>query len=90
MPRAMKSSIPDFRVWLARMGFHSRQVTAGAELIGIRNSSTASATNTGARELSASERLAMSAVRVGLKPWSPAYDDELVEQGMVPRSSNAA
>lgn len=85
----MKSSIPDFRVWLARMGFNSRQVTAGAELIGI-NSRTATSTNTGARDLTVSERLAMSAVRAGLKPWTPAYDDELVEQGLVHRPSTAA
>ncbi|WP_187967905.1 hypothetical protein [Aquibium microcysteis] len=86
----MKSSIPDFRVWLARMGFNSRQVAAGAELIGIKNARTASSTNTGARDLMVSERLAMSAVRVGLKPWSPEYDDELVAQGMAHRTSNAA
>lgn len=86
----MKSSVPDFRVWLARMGFSSRQVTAGAELIGINNARTASSTNTGARDLTVAERLAMSAVRAGLRPWTPEYDDELVERGMVHRPSSAA
>lgn len=85
----MKSSIPDFRVWLARMGFNGRQLSVGAALIGI-NPRTASSTNAGTRDLTVSERLAMSAVRVGLKPWSPEYDDELVAQGMAHRTSNAA
>lgn len=59
--------ISHFRLWASRMGFGQRQISAAAELIGINNKWTASM----------SERLAMSAVRAGLKPWSPEYDAEL-------------
>lgn len=69
--------INDFRLWASRMGFGQRQVSAAAELIGINNKWTASNTYTGKRELTMSERLAMSAVRAGLKPWTPEYDAEL-------------
>lgn len=71
------SQVNDFRLWAARMGFNQRQVTAAAEIIGINNKATASLTFTGKRELSHAERLAMSAVRAGLQPWTPSYDDEL-------------
>lgn len=71
------SQVNDFRLWAARMGFNQRQVTAAAEVIGINNKATASLTFTGKRELSHAERLAMSAVRAGLQPWTPEYDDEL-------------
>lgn len=73
----MQSPINHFRVWVARMGFNGRQTTVAAEKIGITSRATASQTFTGKRELTLSERLAMSAVRAGLEPWTPEYDDEL-------------
>ena len=69
--------INHFRLWASRMGLGQRQIGAAAELIGINNKWTASNTYTGKRELAMSERLAMSAVRAGLKPCSPEYDAEL-------------
>lgn len=67
----------DFRIWASRMGFNQRQVATAGEHIGINNKWTASKTFTGKRELTQAERLAMSAVRAGLQPWTPEYDDEL-------------
>lgn len=84
----MASFISDFRLWVSRMGFNQRQVTVAADLIGIGTSKTASLTYTGRRELTQTERLAMSAVRLGLKPWTPGYDDEL--QAMAPVASTPA
>ena len=69
----------DFRQWASRMGYNQRQVATAGEQIGINNKWTASSTATGKRELTRAERLAMSAVRFGLKPWTPEYDDELTE-----------
>lgn len=79
--------LPDFRLWASRMGFGQRQVSAAAELIGINNKWTASNTYTGKRELSTSERLAMSAVRAGLQPWTPEYDAELQAASSESRAS---
>lgn len=71
------SETNDFRIWASRMGFNQRQVAAAGEKIGINNKWTASSTATGKRELTLAERLAMSAVRAGLQPWTPEYDAEL-------------
>lgn len=68
-----------FREWIRLMGLHGKQVMAGAKLIGITNVTTASSTFTGKRKLKETERLAMSAIRLGLKPWTPEYDAELIE-----------
>lgn len=69
---------PLFRAWATRMGFHNKQVLMAGQKIGIKNTTTASLTYRGKRELTLTERLAMSAVRAGLQPWDPAYDDELI------------
>ncbi len=66
----MKTAINHFRVWVIRMGFNQKQITAAANTIGIQNSVTASLTFNGKRELTLTERLAMSARRAGLQPWT--------------------
>ncbi|EUB97261.1 hypothetical protein PMI07_000837 [Rhizobium sp. CF080] len=86
----MKTAINDFRVWVARLGFNGRQISQAAELMGITGSNTVSLISTGKRELTVSERLAMSAVRAGLKPWTPEYDDELRKAGLVRQDPTAA
>lgn len=47
----MKTAINHFRVWVIRMGFNQKQITAAANTIGIQNSVTASLTFNGKREL---------------------------------------
>lgn len=84
----MKTATNDFRIWMARMGF-KRMGDAGRE-IGIRSDPTISAVSTGRRELSVTERLAMSAVRAGLQPWTPDYDDALKAERPVHRAATAA
>ncbi len=85
----MTYSTNDFRIWVARMGFNQREITKAAREVGINNRTTVSETFQGRRELTLSERLAMTAVRAGLKPWTPEYDDELMA-GRKEREPNAA
>ena len=66
-----------FKEWLARMGFNQRQVTMGGNLIGMMGERSISATSSGDREATMTERLAMSAVAAGLEPWSPEYHKKL-------------
>jgi hypothetical protein len=79
----------DFREWCKRLGFNGKQLSAAGSLIGIsaRNSSL---TASGHRELSPSERLAMSAVRVGLLPWTPGYDAALTAASSGSQTASAS
>lgn len=79
-----------FHVWVARLGLNRRQMTEAASRMGMTGANTVSAISTNKRELTVSERLAMSAVRAGLKPWTPEYDDELKAAGLVQPDSSAA
>ena len=63
-----------FDTWLARLGYNKRQVTLAGERIGLEPGLVTRIRN-GSRPLSATEKLAMSAVRAGLSEWSPDYDD---------------
>ncbi|MBC6714754.1 hypothetical protein H9Q09_00960 [Aurantimonas sp. DM33-3] len=74
----MRKSPTLFRRWAAAMGLTNK---AAGELLGIGNARTTSMLATGNRDLTRQEQLAMSALRVGLPPWSPQADDELVELG---------
>lgn len=85
----MKTAINHFRVWVIRMGFNQKQITAAANTIGIQSSATASLTFNGKRELTLTERLAMSARRAGLQPWTPDYDAELTEASPVRHDASA-
>lgn len=82
--------IPDFRLWAARMGYGQRAISKAGEAIGLTGKSTTSLTYNGRRELTETERLAMTAVRLGLKPWTPEYDDELQATGLASKLSSAA
>lgn len=78
----------DFRTWAGRLGYNNRQTTEAAELIGMTGQTKVSFTYTGKRDLTVCERLAMSAVRAGLKPWSPEYDDELMAERPAPSTTS--
>lgn len=91
----------DFQIWRTMMRGTIKTVEAAGEAIGIRSLTKLSALNTGAQELSVTERLAMSAVRAGLPPWTPEADERIDLLGSVAsfidgqasgkaRSSNAA
>lgn len=69
----------DLREWMERMGYNGHQVSMAGDLIGLK-ATTLSQTRNGQRDLSLAERLAMTAVRAGLQPWSPEYDDELMAE----------
>jgi len=68
-----------FREWMHRMGFNGKQVTKAGNAIGMTGVRSIQATGTGEREVTETERLAMSAVAAGLEPWSPDYHDKLVK-----------
>lgn len=70
----------EFRTWLQSMGLSRSATSVGAGLIGITGRTRASETATGKRDLTLTERLAMSAVRAGLSPWQPEYETELAER----------
>jgi hypothetical protein len=67
-----------FSMWMKALGFHGKQVSQAAGLIGINNPNTAGQTYRGEREMTTSELLAMSAIRAGLEPWSPENDSDAV------------
>ncbi|WP_299940033.1 hypothetical protein [uncultured Nitratireductor sp.] len=71
----------DFRVWAELMGFNGQSISKAARLIGIETPTLASKLNTGGRELTQTERLAMAAVRAGLEPWSPEADERITSAG---------
>jgi hypothetical protein len=73
----------DFTIWRERMGFGVKQTGHAASLIGYRARS-ATAMATGKRRPDRTDRLAMSAVRAGLEPWTPQNDKEaFMLQGVV-------
>lgn len=69
----------DFQIWMRAMGFHGKQVTEAARMIGVEGSRTATSINTGDRPLTETERLAMAAVRAGLPAWTPENDQEIAD-----------
>lgn len=79
----------DLREWMERMGFNGHQVTLAGGMIGMEGN-VLSLTRSGERDLTLAERLAMTAVRAGLKPWSPEYDDELMAATRAPREAIAS
>jgi len=68
----------DAAIWLERMGFNGKQVSKGAETIGMSGRNFMRRRD-GETELTYMERLAMSAVRAGLPPWSPETDADLAD-----------
>lgn len=65
----------DFAAWITAIGMNGKQVTAAGRLMGI-GSRTALESFRGNRSLTETERLAMSAVRAGLPPWTPEDDEQ--------------
>lgn len=78
----------DFLAWMGRVGYR-RQGAAG-RAIGLMSDPTITAVVHGRRELTLTERLAMSAVRAGLQPWTPDYDAELMAAQQERLPANAA
>lgn len=71
------TTVNHFRDWCTRLGFNDKkQLSVAGELLGMERR-TASKTANGHRELTQVERLAMSAIRAGLQPWTPGYDPVL-------------
>jgi len=66
----------DFRAWMKAMGFNAKQVGQAGELIGMA-SAMAGRTGRSERELTETERLAMSAATAGLPAWSPEAAAEI-------------
>lgn len=60
----------DFRTWMKSLGYNSKQVSAAGELVGM-SASLAGHSSRGIRELTTTERLAMTAATAGLPAWSP-------------------
>lgn len=71
----------DFREWMRVAGFNGREVTKAGEAIGMPQS-IAKNTSRGARELSETERLAMSAALAGLPPWTPEKTEAIKAAGV--------
>ena len=69
----------DFRSWMKSMGYNAKQVSAAGDLVGM-SSSLAGHSSRGIRELTVTERLAMTAATAGLPPWTrdTAVDIEAV------------
>ncbi len=69
----------DFKAWMKAMGFNAKQVSNAGEAIGM-SPSLAGHTSRGLRELTITERLAMTAYSTNLPPWSrdkAAYIDSI-------------
>lgn len=66
----------DFSEWMRARGFHGKQISEAGRAIGHGNATTSQKTYHGERELTDTERLAMSAVAAGLAPWTPETERE--------------
>lgn len=79
MNETKRHKAPTFRLWALRMGFDAPTLKRAGDLLGMKSRLVASRSFSGARDVTKTELLAMSAVRAGLKPWSLDYDDELLK-----------
>lgn len=70
----------DFRRWLVACGHNAKQVSAAGALIGLTDRA-ALARYRGELPLNLTERLAMTAARLGLPPWSPDTAGEVEGAG---------
>lgn len=80
----------DLAVWVSRMGLRGAKFSQATQMIGMAGPSVASRVNSGKRSLTVTERLAMSALRAGLQPWTPEYDDEQKAAWPAPRGAIAS
>lgn len=84
------TTVNHFRDWCIRLGFNEKkQLSVAGELLGMERR-TASKTANGHRELTQVERLAMSAIRAGLQPWTPGYDPVLTSAASGNQTASAA
>ncbi len=74
----MAQKINYFRLFMEYMGYNQKQVAQAGSDIGLGNRVSASKRKSGELETTMTDRLAMSAVAAGLKPWSPRYHHQLV------------
>jgi len=65
-------------IWLDRMGFNGKQVSAAAERMGLSGRQLMRKRD-GEAELTLQDRLAMAALRAGIPPWSPETDQTLAD-----------
>lgn len=79
----------DFREWASRLGFGKKQISVAGSLLGLAPR-TSSLTANDHRELTQTERLAMSAIRAGLQPWTPGYDSALLAASSGNRQATAS
>jgi hypothetical protein len=63
-----------FKTWMDRMGFNGKEVSVAGEAIGV-GYDTVRKRLINSDNASLTERLAMSALRAGLEPWSEDYDE---------------
>lgn len=73
---ADESESNDFRLWMKSMGYNAKQVGLAGERIGMA-AAMAGRTGRGERELSETERLAMTTATVGLPSWTPETASEI-------------
>lgn len=66
----------DFKKWATSLGYNGKEVTKAGESIGIGQTSSRERYR-GDKELSLTERLAMSAIAAGLPPWSPSSSEQV-------------
>lgn len=59
----------DFKKWMDSLGFNGKEVAKAGAAIGLGDQ-VSWQRNTGKKELTLTERLAMAAVAAGIPPWS--------------------
>ena len=59
----------DFKKWMDSLGYNGKEVAKAGAAIGLGDQ-VSWQRNTGKKELSTTERLAMAAVAAGIPPWS--------------------
>lgn len=73
-------ALPLFAQWIEALGFNKKEVSKAGALLGLSTPASVRR-NLGQTEPTLAERLAMTAVRLGLEPWSPELEAEFVASG---------
>lgn len=66
----------DFKIWMTSLGYGGKEVSKAGETIGIGMTSSRERYR-GEKELSLTERLAMTAIAMGLPAWEPSKEIEI-------------
>ncbi len=72
-----ESAMSRFKAWMKLMGFNGKQVTEAGKALSVNSYNTVKNRMIDKDDLHEAELLAMSALRLGIKPWSEDYDEEL-------------